>query len=179
MEENNLPNTTSPESQKPNQWKLGFIVVLFMLIFSTGSLFYFMKSNTDLRNKITKPIISNEISVIPSPSVIPLTTPGQEVTHIISMQIEPYRLDDEAGQIIATFQVTNLNKEKNINKVTYWTDKKGACNAKTQPFSEFIKVPAEDIDSFVFFQFTSEAGDSSQIYAMSHHPIFQCGKLAE
>jgi len=168
-------NQQSPEQsiksiQKPNYWKLGFIVVLLMLVLSIGLLVYFIKSNTKLSSQLAKSI---------TPSVVPSATPQQGATQEISVKIDPYRLDNEGGQIIATFQINNLNKESNISKVTYWTDKNGACKAKTEEFSEFIKIPASEIEDYVFFQFADDKNHTSEIYASSPNPIFQCGKLAE
>jgi len=188
MEEKNFPIDISVKNQqlpeqsikpirKPNYWKLGFIVVLLMLVLSIGLLVYFIKSNSNLSKRIAKSVIPDEISI--TPSAVPSATLQQDVVQGIFVKINPYRLDDEGEQIIATFQINNLNKESNISKVTYWTDKNGACKAKTEKFSEFIKIPASEIEDYVFFQFADDKNHTSEIYASSPNPIFQCGKLTE
>jgi len=188
MEENNLPINTSVEDQqfpgqlinpiqKINNWKLRFIVVLLILLLSMGLLIYLVINNMKLSSLLTKSITSSEVSI--TPLIVPSVTPQVGNAQKISVKIDPYRLDDEEGQVIATFQITNLNKDSHINKVTYWTDKNGACKAKIQAFSEFIKIPANEINDYAFFQFTGEKIGTSEIYASSPNPIFQCEKLAE
>ncbi len=176
MQENNSFGDTSAENQQPvnttkksNCLKLGFVVVLSLLILSAGSLAYLIKSNTELRSQLVRLTAPKEI----------LNTLQQDSSQEMSIKIVPYRLEEEEGQMVAIFQINNPNKENNISNVTYWTDKNGACKATTQAFSEFIKVPAIEINDYVFFQFSNENGSISQIYADSPNPIFQCGALPE
>jgi hypothetical protein len=180
MEESNLSIGTSMINQqplkKPNYWKPGFVIVLLMLVLSIGLIAFYINSNARLASQLAKSIISNKIAI--TPSIVPLAVPQQDAVQIISPQIRLYRSDIEGGQIIATFQIKNLNKASNINKVTYWTDKNSPSEAKTQPFSEFINIPVSEINDYVFFQFENDKNNSSEIYASQLRPMVP-GKLAE
>lgn len=178
-------NNQTRESQVPASltevkkscWKIGFFVILLLWLLSVTVLVL------DFNNRASKPDEGVKQPTELSPAV---TTAPSDITKSgtiagerkISVRIDPYRADEENGQIIATFQITNLHEEIEIDKVTYWTDKKGACQAETQPFTELVKIPVDGAD-FSFFQFTDIDGNTSEIYASSHNPIFQCGDLAE
>ncbi len=173
----NQPDQPFNSVQRPNYWKTGFVMSLITLFLALGLLAYFVKNNNELSNKLAKSVTECKTSI--NPSITPLANQQQNTSQGISIKIDPYRLDNEQGRMIATFQITNLNKEISISKVTYWTDKIGACKAKTQEFSEFIKIPAEEINDYVFFQFSDAEKGISEIYASSPNPIFQCGDLTE
>jgi hypothetical protein len=127
------------------------IIIISALAFLAGAICYW-QYNTATTEKITN------------------TIPG------VFVDIEPYTIDN-AGN--AVFSIKALSKESDVAEVTYWTDKLGACKAKTEPFTKLISVPLGDIDNYVFFELTDKNGNISEIYAMSPNPIHQCGNLAE
>jgi len=89
MEEKSFPIDISVKNQQltehsikpiqmPNYWKLGFIVVLLMLVLLMSLLVYFIKSNTKLNSRLAKLIIPNEILI--TPSVVSSVAPQQDAT---------------------------------------------------------------------------------------------------
>jgi hypothetical protein len=175
--------SSSPGELKKNIWKLGFFVVLILWLLSISSLTAYFKikenrlseSQKELTNAVptTNNMLNDKI-----PSTSEPNTSLQDVGREISVRIEPYRLDEEQSRQIATFRIVNMNEKDKLDKVTYWTDKNGACKATTQPFTEFVKVPVDEAN-YSFFRLTDVDGTMSEIYASSHNPIFQCGNLAE
>jgi hypothetical protein len=176
-------SSNSGESKK-NYWKLGFFVVLLLWLLSAFSLVAYFKNSengsTEGEKELTNAVpTTNNMPNDKTPTTSKSTnTPLLDVGREISVRIEPYRLDEEQSRQIATFQIINLNEKDKLDKVTYWTDKNGACKATTQPFTEFVKVPVDEAN-YSFFRLTDADGKISEIYASSHNPIFQCGNLAE
>jgi hypothetical protein len=179
------PQKPSPLAEKKkNYWRLGLFATLLLWFSSVAIVVVYFKNNEGKLAQIeAKPTTSvSTATIVPQYTIYTSTEPTaplQDGGQNIFVRIEPYRADDENGQAIVTFQITNLNEEVKIDKITYWTDKKGACEAKTSPFSEFIKIPMDDINNYSFFQFSDKDDNTSEIYASSHNPIFQCGTLAE
>lgn len=92
------------------------------------------------------------------------------------IRIETYGVDENNGNLIAKFQISNYDK---YSKVTYWTDADSACNAITDDISDIIEVSLDENTKYTFFQFMDLENNRSQIFAQSHYPIFQCGSLVE
>lgn len=156
---------TVQETGKQINWKRWFRITLGLLIISLGLLgymYYFgfqQAGNIASRQQITD-------------------TPTVSSPQSMNLRVELFRTEIIDDKVVSIFQVKNLNPDMSPDEVVYWTDNIGSCKTTVQPFSEFINVPTEG-SVFSFFKFKNKNGESSQIYAASHMPIFQCGSLAE
>lgn len=81
---NSKSENSSLQQIKLNYWKLGFFVILFLLVISIGLIFYLLKTRND-------DIASNQLGILPTPTAV-VTTPQPTVTPINTTNTFPLEL---------------------------------------------------------------------------------------